>query len=185
MKKDIEKIIRVTDAQASFWKKAHGWAPVTAADLLSKSRLDRHCSLARTLKDYMKKPTPEETDGRLILAYATLRALCEGTIKLTFSVWYDDYQKDVDSLKKKGKLIDPDGASFDPLIALYGKKFTQAWTPMFRKIQERGNAIHAFKDRPLGSYTELQETIVEYCQFLIDADSRLPYPEGASMPGDV
>ncbi len=177
MKQAIEKIIRITDAQAAFWKKAHGWAPIAAANILSKSRLDRQCALARTLRDYLQKPIPEEEDARLILAYVTLRALCEGAIKLAFSVWYLDYQKDVDALKKKGRLLDPDGATFDPLITLYEKKFTSRWTPCFRRIQARGNAIHAFKDRPLGSYAELREAIIEYREFLVDSDSRLPYPD--------
>jgi len=178
MKHSIEKIIRVSDAQAAFWKNSHGWAPLAAANLLSKSRLDRQCALARTLRDYLRKPSPDEEDARLILGYVTLRALCEGVIKLTFSIWYCDYQKDVNALKERnGKVQDPDGATFNPLIDLYQKKFTAKWTPFFRRIQTRGNAIHAFKDRPLGSFSELQEAIEEFKEFLIDADSQLPYPD--------
>jgi hypothetical protein len=68
----VDKIVRVTEAQAAFWSRAHGWAPTAAAGLLSKSRLDRQCSLARTLKDYAKRPPPDEEDARFILAYVNL-----------------------------------------------------------------------------------------------------------------
>src|SRR5579885_850253 len=112
----IDKIVRVTDAQVAFWRRAHGWAPLTAAGLLSKARLDWQSALARTLRDYSKQPKNDAEDGRLILGYVTLRALAEGTLKLFFTVWYDDYAADVDAIVKGGKLINPDEVKFDSLI---------------------------------------------------------------------
>jgi len=178
----VDKIVRVTEAQATFWSRAHGWAPTAAAGLLSKSRLDRQCSLARTLKDYAKRPLSNEEDARLILAYVTLRTLSEGTLKLFFSVWYSDYSADVDAIMKRGKRLDPDGAAFDPLIKLFEMKTSGRWTRLLRRIQARGNAIHAFKDRPLGSFSELRATIKGYGDFLIDTDNRLPYPDADFAP---
>ena len=178
----IDKIIRVTDAQVAFRSRAYGWAPLTAAGLLSKARLDWQSALARTLRDYATLPRNDEEDARLILGYVTLRALAEGTLKLFFTVWYSDYAVDVDAIVKSGKFINPDEVKFDSLIRLFEKKADPRWTPLLRLIQSRGNAIHAFRSRPIGTFAELQDAIHQYGEFLVDTDQRLPYPDNELAP---
>ncbi len=182
MRTAIDKIIRITDAQSTFWRASHGWAPIEAANLLSKSRLDRQTSLARTLHDYAAQPNAAILDARLILGYVTLRSLCEGLIKLTFSVHYLDYQKDVNAIRRKGAIADPDEMTLDPLIGLYDKVFSDQWVPYLRCVQAKGNAIHGFKDRSLGTFAELQSCITQYRDFLIQSDGKLPYPDEICRP---
>ena len=43
-------------------------------------------------------------------------------------------------------------------------------------VQERRNAIHAFKDRPIGDGAEFWEAVHDYLDMLGDVDDRLPYP---------
>ena len=44
------------------------------------------------------------TDGELILAWANLGALLEGTLKLFFSIYYSDFQTDIEALKRGGPI---------------------------------------------------------------------------------
>ena len=64
-----------------FWKEAHGWAPIEAAELLNKSMLEWQGSLAEQLSVWCGTLT----DGQLILAWANLGALVEGQMKLLFT----------------------------------------------------------------------------------------------------
>ena len=91
--KVVEKIISLNDKLSAFWASAHGWAPEDAANLLSKSRLDWQVSLSETLHLW-----------ELILAWANLGALLEGTLKLFFSIYYSDFQTDIEALKRGGPI---------------------------------------------------------------------------------
>ncbi|WP_156918451.1 hypothetical protein [Bradyrhizobium sp. Cp5.3] len=53
----VQRIIKLNDGLQKFWSKSHGWAPVEAAGLLSKSRLDWQVSLSETLYLSVKKPS--------------------------------------------------------------------------------------------------------------------------------
>ena len=72
----INRIINLTEGLSDFWKSPHGWAPIEAANLLTKSRLDWQASLARQLKLFLDETNTES--GFLILAWATLGSLTEG-----------------------------------------------------------------------------------------------------------
>ena len=90
---------------ARFWKAAHGWAPIEAAGLLSKARLDWQVSLSSSLRNWLRDPPAALSDGDLILAWTNLGALIEGTLKLFLSVYYNDFQADVENLKAAGALM--------------------------------------------------------------------------------
>jgi len=47
---------------------SNGWAPVEAAGLLTKSRLDWQASLSKTLRLWLREPSTALSDGELILA---------------------------------------------------------------------------------------------------------------------
>ncbi|MFA6224874.1 MAG: hypothetical protein WC620_01510 [Methanoregula sp.] len=105
----VSRIITFNDGLRHFWSKMEdGWAPIEAAQLLSRSRLDWQVSLSRCLKCWLSEGQVGERDGRLILAWTNLGSLVEGTMKLCLSVWYVDYKKDVFALKRNGNVIDPD-----------------------------------------------------------------------------
>ena len=107
----VNRIITLNDGLRRFWTEADGWAPIEAAQLLSKSRLDWQVSLSKCLKVWLAEPLPGDESGCLILAWTNLGSLIEGTMKLFLSVWYKNYKNDIEAIRKKGRLIDPDSLS--------------------------------------------------------------------------
>jgi hypothetical protein len=179
----VNQIIAMTKALDRFWRQAHGWAPADAADLLAAARLDRQVSFVHTLPSYIEPFAAKEAEARLILGYVTLRSLCEGVLKLFFAVWLQDYLSDADAVKgKKGIILSPGKINFDQLIALYSKKGDSAHEMFLRRVQERGNAIHHFADKDVGSQDELIADIVAFGDFLVAVNSRLPYPDDHYNP---
>src|SRR3982750_3729664 len=118
---DLERIEVISARTADFWSKAHGWAPKEAAELLSKSRLDWLDSFNRTLRARVQDVTehPDEP-AVLILAWAHLRALVEGHLKLFLAVFLMDYLKDPHAPLKDHKKPDkgpkiPDTMSYEAI----------------------------------------------------------------------
>lgn len=182
----INTIIATSKGLEKFWRQAHGWAPADAAGLLASARLDRQVSFSHTLFDYLEPFHPEQAEARQILGYATLRSLCEGVLKLFFAVWLEDYRRDADSVKdSKGNRISPENVSFDRLIALYSKKGDSQYETFLRRIQQRGNSIHYFTDRLIGTQDELIADIDQFLEFLLAVDSRLPYPDDVYDPANA
>ena len=124
----IARIEKLNDGLREFWSASHGWAPDDAAELMTKSRLDRQVSLSRSLRHWLADPADTLEDGDLILGWANLGSLIEGTIKLFLAVYYQDYKKDLPTLKqtqawhaKQAKLLDPDGLRLNVLISYVEK----------------------------------------------------------------
>src|SRR5258708_38524822 len=94
LKSIIKEIVNLNEHIREFWSNAQGWAPVEAALQLSRSRLDWQVSLSLTLQLWITPPEDTQRDGQLILAWANLGSLVEGTLKLLLCVHYRDYQAD-------------------------------------------------------------------------------------------
>ncbi|MDN5942132.1 MAG: hypothetical protein L0H94_09645 [Nitrospira sp.] len=181
--KFIDRIIEKNERIRKSWSNPHGWAPDAAAQLLSKSRLDWQVALSHCLRLWIK-PFPEHKEsGYLILGYANLGSLVEGTMMLFLSVHYKDYcsdGSDDDTLKDDdGKLRNPDSLTFDPLREFIKKIniLESSWDVWLRRVQQRRNAIHAFKSRDIGTHKELLEDMPRYLDFIERIDSHLPYLE--------
>ena len=172
----IKEIISTITAQAQFWSQSRGWAPSAAADLLEAARLDRQLSFANTLGDCLITFPHDSADARQILGYATLRSLCEGAIKLFVTVYFEDYRTDSDAIKKKSQIVNPEDAQFEKLIHFYLKKGDPAFKSVLERIRDRGNAIHHFRNRDIGTQSELQGDIIGFRDFLTAVDGQLPYP---------
>ena len=99
----VERIVAENERIQKFWSNAHGWAPGVSARLLGKSRLDWQVALSHCLRLWVKPFTEHEGAGRLILGYANLGSLVEGTMKLFLAVYYEDYRLDPDVPKKQKK----------------------------------------------------------------------------------
>ena len=82
----VNRIVTLNDGLRQFWRQADGWAPIEAAQLLSKSRLDWQVSLSICLKLWLAKSHPDDESGRLILAWTNLGSLVEGTMKLNIKI---------------------------------------------------------------------------------------------------
>lgn len=176
----IKEIISLNEQMVGFWKDSYGWAPVSAADLLGISRLDRLVSLSKSLFHWVKDENI--SDGDLILAWTNLGAVVEGSLKLFFSVYYEDYKNDDHAFKdhKTGKIINPAKLKMDKILQFLEKKdlLLDPDSRIFlrRYLQPRRNSIHAYEDKDIGTYHEFIEGLESYLLLLYDIQGSLPYP---------
>lgn len=190
----VDRIEKLNTGLAKFWKNSSGWAPVEAAGLLTAARLDWQASLSSTLRIWQRDPPSALTSGELILAWANLGSLIEGTLKLLLSVHYADYKKDLEALKyanaydhKVRAAKTPDGLMLDHLIKFVRKRdlIEGVNLNLADKVQKRRNTIHAFQDKPLGDGVEFQAAVRGYLGLLREVSQRLPYPDDQYEPREV
>ncbi len=93
---DINRIIPVMAALEQFWRKSHGWAPPSAAQLLAEARLDRQARFAQPLADYLEPFPMDEAEARQIMGSVTLRSipLCQHHVRHFFSLITEQGEKD-------------------------------------------------------------------------------------------
>ena len=180
----VGRIAALHEQMYGFWASARGWAPDSAADLLSAARLDWQIELARTLRIWIEEPPPGEEQARLILGWANLGALVEGALKLLLAVYIENYEVDADAKRKRsGDLVLPDVLRFEDLRQFYAAAdLLSEWHGWIETVQQRRNAIHAFKERDLGTHEEFREAVRQYLEFLRDLNGQLPYPDGGYEP---
>jgi hypothetical protein len=115
-------------------------------------------------------------------------------MKLFLSVFYHDYQKDIDGLKtagayhnKKQAPISPDGLSLDVMRVYFknGELLGAEIDTYVELVQQRRNAIHAYKDRPIGDDQEFQAAVLSYLRMLREVNARLPYPDEIWAPQEI
>ena len=178
-----ERIVARNRDIASFWSQAKGWAPDEAADLLSRSRLDRQVSLSESL---LRWTTGDSlSDGDLILAWTNLGALLEGSLKLFLGVYYRDYISDAEKSQfrkvfdlEKGVHRPPDGLMLEALSQYFRKAglLDAKGLALVSTLQAKRNAVHAFQDRDIGTTEEFLAGVAAYQRLLDELNDRLPYP---------
>ncbi|HEY2585503.1 MAG TPA: hypothetical protein VGI81_07060 [Tepidisphaeraceae bacterium] len=178
----VDEIIQINAQIARVWSDVYGWAPRENADLLSKARLDRQVALSRTLKIGLRRDHDGSDEGRLILAWTNLGSLVEGTMKFFLCVFAHDYAKDYMNVGATKQHPEPDPLMLESLKQFFCQKAwtdddRKAWLPLVDLVQQRRNAIHAFKDRPLGDRREFRKAVRKYRDFLQDVNGTVPYPE--------
>jgi hypothetical protein len=180
----IDEIVAILAAQHKFWPRAGGWAPSNASALLEVARLDRQLSFAHTLRDNFVPFPKESADARQILGYVTLRSLCEGAIQLFITVYYNDYIADKEPITRRNrkKIVDPEDAQLSDLIEFYVRHGDPAFESFLARVKTRGNAIHHFREREIGTQDELKAEIVLLRDFLASVDSQLPDPPPVPDP---
>ncbi len=186
LKAIVDDIVRINAFLDEFWGQG-GWAPSKAAKLLSESRLDRQVELSRTLSIWLEPPSDNDSEGRLILAWANLGVLVEGTMKWFLCVFEHDYAKAPET-DRHGNRVEPDDVWFARLCNYFMRQVGQ--TPEFdrlcTRIRKRRNAIHAYSDRPIGTWAEWNESVIDYRRFLIHFALAVPYPdEQFAMPYEI
>jgi hypothetical protein len=131
------------------------------------------------------------TPAELILAWANLGSLIEGTVKTLLSVWYETYKSDIENLKKanaydhaKQTALSPDGLFLEKLRNYCKNKglLGANGDSLIELVQQRRNAIRAFKDRPIGDGIEFNKATRGYLVLLRDVNARLPYPDEMYEP---
>lgn len=199
----IDRITHLTEGLNSFWGSSDGWAPIKSAELLTKSRLDWQLSLAKCLNFFLTTETQKE-EGALILAWSTLGSLTEGVLKLFLSVWYTDYESSIERSdlagfrNKNNNLIDPDVLVLEKLRVFMDKEvfpidFRELWKDTdgfdiiewILKIQQRRNAIHAFKDRDIGDFDDFFYELQNFLIFMRRLTGTFPYPYDGMEPQEI
>ena len=187
----VNRIEKLNEQLASFWSEADGWAPIEAAGLLGKSRLDWQVSLSGSLRLWIGKPADSITPAELILGWTNLGSLIEGTIKLFLSAYYHVYVADIDSIKKanafdhkKDKIKSPDGLMLESLRQYCKVRsiLDETDLALVALVQKRRNAIHAFQDKNIGDADEFCQSVRGYLQLLRNLIARLPYPGDEYVP---
>lgn len=178
----VLEIIRINTEISRVWSNVYGWAPRENADLLSKSRLDRQVALSLTLKNWLRRRNDGSDEGRLILAWANLGSLVEGTMKFFLCVFAHDYARDYMNVGATKQHPEPDPLMLESLKQFFCQKVwldsqRTTFSPLVELVQQRRNAIHSFKDRPLGDWMEFRKTLRAYLGFLQDINGTVPYPE--------
>jgi hypothetical protein len=188
---NINDIVRINEHIRDFWGAgACGWAPARASELLSKSRLDRQVSLSRTLRHWTGEFNDDEADGQLILAWANLGSLLEGTMKWFLCVFASDYEANPVKLPS-GKELDPDELFFGRMCGFFRsvvwtKTEVDRWSDWVDKVRQRRNTIHAYRDSTIGTFEEFREAVIEYRDFLLECERSVPYPdEQYGYPYDI
>ncbi len=178
----LRDIVTINRGLGDFWSKSAGWAPSSTAQLLSKSRLDWQTSLSETLAMWCLPIRSTLSPGELILAWANLRSLVEGTLKLFLSVYHQDYLGDKFAIQQRGTIVQPDEIGLEQLRTFFVKSDLLPQHHQFIQfVRERGNAIHSFKHRELGDHNDFSNTVTSYLLLLRDVDRSLPYPDGVSF----
>lgn len=176
----ISDIVMINDDIRAFWSNAHGWAPTEAAELSAKSRLDWQVSLSHCLSGWLESLENEGYDGCLILAWVNLGCLVEGTLKFFLSVYIADYSKSPRTRGKRKELCDIDNLQLEEMKQYFAEHIwadTQKhWTGWIGKVQQRRNAVHAYRDRDIGTFDEFFAELATYLDFLIEIEGQTPRP---------
>ncbi len=181
----IHDIIYLNEYIHDFWQRgAAGWSPAEAAHLLQRSRLDRQVSLSRCLRLWLDEPPDAEREGQLILAWTNLGSLVEGTMTWYLCVWEHAYATNP-MQDRSGNDLAPDALHFDELCRFFDRAIwadgdRDEWHDWCKLVRQRRNAIHAYRDRDIGTWPELQSAIRKYRDFVNDLNCRVPYPDELS-----
>lgn len=172
----IKKVVSANQKIAEFWIQSKGWAPENVFEMISECRLDWQVQLSESLELWFVN---QDSDAHLILAWANLGALIEGTLKLYLAVYRNDYIKDIDKVTRKGIAIEPDGLALENLKQFFHKKkvLDKNWFMYIESVQQKRNSVHAFKNRDLGSFTDFELAVEKYYLFLKFINNQLPYPD--------
>lgn len=190
-KSRYDVLVILTNNAALLWKEARGIAPDSAADKLDDAMLEWQSELTKTLSIWIDKGLTM-TSGELILARANLGAVVESWLKFFYCVYYEDYCKSPIT-NNKGKMIEPEKASFDNLKEFSnGKLWDDVNSPEYSwvdSVQHKRNAIHSFRYRDIGTPLEFMDDIDHLYSFVDNVLSHFPpledcieaYPAGYVM----
>lgn len=171
----------VAERLAAFWSDPGGWPPEEAIEALKSARLDWMASLARGLSRRVEEVRSSPDDpGTLIIAWVHLRALTESYIRMFLAVHIVDYMKSEHAHKdQSGNPYKPGSreVTLERLLQFLSKEDLLSRHDGFLKtVQQRGNAIHPFADRDIGTAADFEEHVRAFIPFLRELARSLPWP---------
>ena len=178
----IDEIISANERIRRFWTTdASGWSPRATAELLENSRMDRLVSLSHSLRLWTDPRGDEDRDGRLILAWANLGILVEGTMTWLLCVFESDYAKQP-MKTRTGNDLRPNRLRFEEMCRFFSEHVwidsqRAEWDDWLAKVRNFRNAVHAFNHRDIGNWNDWHDAVVRYREFIGELDGRVPYPD--------
>ena len=95
-------------------------------------------------------------------------------------MYYHDYKNDLDGIQRHKKRIDPDGSRLDELRKFFVKRIWDEgrnWDSYVELVQHRRNAVHAFQNRDIGTFSAWTYALRMHLSFVRDIGGGLPYPD--------
>ena len=178
----ISEIIASNERIQKFWtEEASGWSPTATADMLENSSMDRLVSLSHSLRLWTDPCADEDREGRLILAWANLGILVEGSMTWFLCVFESDYAKQP-MKTRTGFDLRPNRLRFEEMCRFFSEHVwidsqRAEWDDWLAKVRSFRNAVHAFIHRDIGNWNDRQDAVVRYHAFIGELDGRVPYPE--------
>jgi len=83
-------------------------------------------------------------------------------------------------MQRRGQRIAPDESQIEELRQFFVKRIWNVgtnWSPYVELVQRRRNAVHAFKQRDIGTFQEWTHALRLHLTFVRDIGGGLPYPD--------
>ncbi len=101
-------------------------------------------------------------------------------MKFFLSVFLRDYLND--PVQRRNKDVCPDELQLEQLRQFFCEhdiwmEDRSRWNQWVLHIQQRRNAIHAYKDREIDTFEEFWVDLRQYLEFLDELEGRVPYPD--------
>ncbi|MDI6655246.1 MAG: hypothetical protein QME59_05105 [Candidatus Hydrothermarchaeota archaeon] len=180
----LELINEQAEWIASSLSNLHSRAPTQATNLLSEIRLNRFRSLCAAFSNTMKEPLDNNKDeGLRIVCWAHLGSATELLLQIFLAIYIKDFKStrfwDKPEIKEKLKKKSLPDLSLEPLKKFFKsevwiKDKKNYWTNKIDKIQKNRNAIHSFKNREIGSWGEIDESLIDFAELLGDLIWQFP-----------
>lgn len=184
---DYREIGRITRETASYWRQARGIAPDDVADILDSVRFDWLVELTDALDMWISRGS-SMTEGELILARINIGMIVEFWLRLFYSVYIEDYNKqpimgvrwDKRIRQKVKRPLSPtDEASFSQLEDKSAKDIlwqdaNDAMCQWVDKVRVSRNAAHPFLTHNIGTNADFLGDIGTLRKFINEIELRLP-----------
>ena len=147
--------------------------------------MDRLVSLSHSLRLWTQPCADEDREGRLILAWANLGILVEGTMTWFLCVYENNYSQSP-FLTKQGVDLLPNRLRFEELCRYYDEhvwtlRQVTEWDDWLTMVRSRRNAVHAFNHREIGTLDDWTDSVIRYHELIEELDGRVPYPEARAF----
>ncbi len=105
------------------------------------------------------------------------------TPRRSFTKTQQSSKEDIEAIKKKGELQEPDALQLERLRHFFKRQiWDDSYDSFVERVQQRRNVIHAFKHRDIGTHDEFLADVRQYLNLLRYINGRLPYPDEMYVP---
>jgi hypothetical protein len=142
------------------------WGYPSSVELVQAQRFVWFASLARCTRKFLEGPFDDERSAQQILGYVSLRSLCEYLLKVYVLTHVSDYESSDKHFKNSdGSMVPAMNLTYEQLKQTFRFLHHEEFEEYLTRIQQRGNAIHSYRNRTIGNYSELCADIRHFAAF--------------------